>query len=309
MKIYRNFVAAMILIASTVTAHAWPTKPITIVVPFPPGGLADQLVRNIVPDIESRAGTTVVVKNVPGANHIVALGQVSKETADDHTFTVVDAGLASGGYWTKPELVSQFRMINVIGSVPFIFSSGANSSLDALASQTKLKQSITVATTGHDSAQFLWIAALQNTLPMTPIYYKGGNPAMTDLAGGHVDAAVMSLTLTQQFVATGKIKPLVVSTTKRHALLPDVPTFREIGWKGDPGSIWYGFMVSADTNKTSVERFNQIIEASINESARLRKLEDQGFNFDLITGDKSQSFFSNEIKKYGNIREKLAIKP
>jgi tripartite-type tricarboxylate transporter receptor subunit TctC len=309
MKTFRNFVAAVILISLTATAHTWPTKPITIVVPFPPGGLADQLVRNLIPDIENRSGTTVIVKNVPGANHIVALGQVSKETADNHTFIVVDAGLAAGGYWSKPELVSQFRMINVIGSVPFVFSSGINSSLDMLASQTKSKQSVTVATTGHDSAQFLWIASLQNTLPMTPVYYKGGNPAMTDLAGGHVDTAVMSLTLTHQFASTGKIKPLAVSTIKRHNLLPNVPTFREIGWKGDPGSLWYGFMVPAGVSKVSVEKFNQIIETSIQDSVRLRRLEDQGFEFDLITGDKSQSFFTNEIKKYDKIREKLSINP
>jgi tripartite-type tricarboxylate transporter receptor subunit TctC len=285
-------------------ALAWPDRPITLVVPFPPGGLIEQLARTIAPGLEQHLKTQVVIKNQAGGNHIVALSSTFNNV-NDHTFVLADSGLASGGYWINPELVNQFKMINIIGSVPVVFSGGGSANLENFKHQTKQAKTINVASTGADSAQYMWLVGLENLPPMNPIYYKGGNPAMFDLAGGHVEYAVMSLTLTHQFAQTGKVTPLVISSKQRHRLMPNVPTYQEIGWKGGPGNYWYGFLTLNGTNAQAISKFNQALEKVLRDSSGIKKLEDTGMVFDLTTGDSAQVFFKDEIQKYQIIRSKL----
>jgi tripartite-type tricarboxylate transporter receptor subunit TctC len=165
-----------------------------------------------------------------------------------------------------------------------------------------------VASTGADSAQYLWIAGLDSKLDMNPIYYKGGSPAMTDLAAGHVEYAVMSLTLTHQFANKGMVTPLVISATKRHPLMPNVPTYRELGWKGEPGNFWYGFMALRETDQKDIAKFNQAVADVVRTNRNIKNMEDQGLVFDMITGDSANDFFDREIQKYKSVRERVLRK-
>lgn len=285
-------------------AMAWPTKPITMVVPHTPGGVADQIARGIAPELEKHFKVPVLVKNQPGANHIVALNSVLTKESHDHTFVMAEGGLAAGGYWINPDLVNNFQMISLLGSMPMVFSGTQNASLDSLNQHIRNKQPLTVATTGTDSYQYLWLRSLQRTPDMIPVVYRGGHPAMTDLAGGHVDYAVMSLGLTSQFAQTGKITPLLISSKTRHKMLPDTPTYREFGWQGDPGEFWFGVMATKNLSSQTVLMFNQALETAIQRGA-LSQLENHGMVLDLKSAESAQQFYLAELDRFAKIRNQV----
>jgi tripartite-type tricarboxylate transporter receptor subunit TctC len=303
MKLFRKLIIIFLLVPGV--ALAWPTKPINIVVPFSPGGLTDQIMRKIGPELEKQFKVPVIISNRPGGNHMVALNAVFAHDYNDHTFVIADGGLAAGGYWINPALVNNFQMISVLGSAPLVFSGGTNANLDLLRQQIQSKKSVTVASTGFDSMQYLWLASLSNTPDMVSVYYKGGSPAMSDLAGGHVDYAIMSLSLTQQFALTGKVVPLLISTNQRHPLFPEIPTYQEFGWQGQPGEYWVGILSPKNINQATVEKFNHALNKII-QSAAVEQLEGTGMIFNLRSGQDAQQFYLSELNRFQQIRHRVA---
>jgi tripartite-type tricarboxylate transporter receptor subunit TctC len=139
---------------------------------------------------------------------------------------------------------------------------------------------------------------------MIPVYYKGGHPAMSDLAGGHVDYAIMSLALTQQFAQTGRVIPLLISSAKRHPLFPDLPTFREFGWQGDPGEYWIGILSPKISEISKVQQFTTAIDLVL-QKGHMKQLESTGMIFDSKSGSLAQQFFQDELNRFQRIRHKV----
>lgn len=283
-------------------AMAWPNKAITIIVPLPPGGIADQIARPIASDLEKKLNVAVIVKNIPGGNHAVAFNSVNS-SPDDHTFIMIETGYVSGP--TPIEQTKNFIPQIIVGGVPIMLSSNNNVPSDHLQKAIKENKDIVVGNTGADLPHFLWIAGLTSGPKLLPIFYKGGQQTMMDLAGGHIDYAVMSMTLTMQFAEAGRIKPLAIAMKSRHPLIPHIPTYEEIGLKGDPGQVWWGFVAHEKMSEENSALFVQSVKDSLQNNPSIEKLVNTGLVISGLSGLAAQKFLEQEKEKFKKIKQRM----
>lgn len=299
-----NFLKKMLLLllVAPALAWAWPTKDITIIVPWPAGGIGDQLARPLAADLQKQFNTPVTVKNITGGNHAIALNSVIN-TGDDHTFVMIDTGYASSLASTHPDLVEKFRPALIIGGVPIMLSGSKNVSVQHVQQAMTNGKSIMVGNTGADLPHYLWIKGLTKRPPVEPVFYKGGTPTMVDLAGGHIDYAVMSMTLTMQWAENGKIKPLAIASRQRHPNAPNVPTYEEIGLQGDPADIWFGLVTHRQTPEQAVAAFNRSAIEILRTNASIQRLSTLGLVIAPQTDKMAEKFYEDEVKKFQRIKQ------
>ena len=298
MNFFKRFFLFVLMMPTMVLA--WPIKPITIVVPLPPGGIADQIARPIANDMEKKFGVPVIVKNVPGGNHVVALKHVN-ESSDDHTFVLIETGYVSGAI--PVELSNNFSANLIVGGVPVMLSSANHLPKDHLQMSIANKRAIIIGNTGTDLPHYLWIAGLTTRPNLIPISYKGGQPAMMDLAGGHIEYAVMSMTLTMQFIETGKIRALAIASKKRHPLIPHIPTYEEVGLRGEPGEVWWGFVSHTRVSKEAADIFAQAATDSLKNNPSIQKLIGTGLVISGFTDTAAKKFLDQEAIKFKKVKQ------
>jgi len=291
----------MIMLVIPTVGWAWPTKDITIIVPWPPGGMGDQIARPLAADLQKQFNKPVIVKHVTGGNHAVALNSVIN-TQDDHTFVMIDTGYTSSLVSTHPDLVEKFRPTLIVGGVPIMLSGSKNVSVQHLQQAMRNGQSIMVGNTGADLPHYLWIKGLTKRPPIESVSYKGGTPAMVDLAGGHIDYAVMSMTLTMQHAENGKIKPLAIASHQRHPAAPDVPTYEEIGLQGAPGEIWWGIVSHRQTSNEAIAIFGRTAAEILKTNSSIQRLSTQGLTIAPQADKLAEKFIQDEVEKFRRIK-------
>ena len=219
-------------------AGAWPTKPITLVVTYPPGGGADAMARLLAPRMGEALGQSVVVENRPGAGGQIGASAVAKASPDGHTL-MLDASSFAVNPALYPKLpydsAKAFRAIGVVALFPNVvlvnpqFKARNVSELVAVAKSGK--DAVAYASSGNGSAQHLAGALFESAtkVEMVHVPYKGGGPALNDVIGGQVPLFFGNLASTLQHVQSGRLRALAVTTDKRVSMLPDVPTLAEAG--------------------------------------------------------------------------------
>jgi tripartite-type tricarboxylate transporter receptor subunit TctC len=246
-------------------AQAWPSKPITLIVPFPAGGTTDVLARALGDKLAQSLGQPVIVESKPGAGATLGADYVAKSKPDGYTLLVgaVHHTIASSVYKKLPyDLQRDFAPITTIALVPNVLTVNAATPAKNLAELVALAKakpgSMTYGSNGNGTAQHLIGTQFQNMTgtEIVHIPYKGSGPLATDLLGGQISMSFDTITPVLQHIKGGKLRALAVTTAKRSSALPDVPTLDEAGLKGFDIGTWFGVLAPIATPKDVVARLN-----------------------------------------------------
>ncbi len=287
MKSHHNFarraaqalVLTLALCGTAAMAQAWPAKPVTLVVPFPPGGTTDVLARALAEKLGPALGQTVIVESKPGAGATLGADYVAKSKPDGYTLLVgaVHHTIASSVYKKLPyDFQKDFAPITEIAMVPNVLVINASTPAHNVADLIKLAKAqagkLNYGSNGNGTAQHLIGTQFQNATGTEIIHipYKGSGPLATDLLGGQISMSFDTVTPVLQHIKSGKLRALAVTTGKRSSALPDVPTLDEAGLKGFNIGTWFGVLAPVATPRDIVARLNTEMVKVI-QSADFRK--------------------------------------
>jgi len=253
------------LAGASAMAQAWPSKPISLIVPFPPGGTTDVLARALGEKLSQALGQPIIVETKPGAGATLGADYVAKSKADGYTLLVgaVHHTIATSVYKKLPyDFQKDFAPITTVALVPNVLVVNASTPVKNVAELVALAKAqtgkLTYGSNGNGTAQHLIGTQFQNltATEIVHIPYKGSGPLATDLLGGQITMSFDTVTPVLQHIKGGKLRPLAVTTAKRSSALPDVPTLDEAGLKGFNIGTWFGILAPAATPKDIVARLN-----------------------------------------------------
>ena len=266
-------------------AQAFPTKPISLVVPFPPGGTTDVLARALAERLGPVLGQPVIVENKPGAGATIGADHVVKAKADGHVLLVgaVHHTIASSVFKKLPyDFQKDLAPITTIAMVPNVLVVNANTpakNVNELVALLKAKpDQASYGSNGNGTAQHLIGTQFQGMTgtKVTHIPYKGSGPLATDLLGGQILMSFDTITPVLPHIKAGKLRPLAVTTDTRSAALPDVPTLAEAGLAGFNIGTWFGVLAPAATPRDVVARLNAEMVKIIKSPEFVKRMDDIG---------------------------------
>ena len=276
----RLLLAVLILAASLAAqAQSWPSKPIRLVVPYPPGGSTDVTARTLAERVSSALGQPVLVENRAGAGGNIGIESVARSDADGYTVLVAPDFIASAPHVYKLNYDPMRQLVPVIQltSQPVVLavhpSLGVGTVAELVAAARK-KPGLAYATSGAGSQQHMaaeWFAKLAG-IQLTHIPYKGGGQAIADFIGGQVPIASLGSTPVIPHHKSGKVKILAQTTKSRAPSLPDVPTYEEAGFRGLVIDQWLGVFVPARTDAQIVRRLAAEFDKALAEPAVRERL-------------------------------------
>ena len=259
--------AAAVLHPSRVHAQApaqlpaWPTKAVRYIVPFAAGGLTDVMARVMAQRLAEPLGQPVIVENRPGANANIGAELVARAAPDGHTWLAVTLAHAVNQslFPGLPySLEKQLAPVAHLATSPLALVVPAGAQATSLAQFLELARArrLSAGSSGNGTPPHLGLELLAGStgIAVTHVPYKGGAPSLNDLMGGQIDFIVSNLPECVGFVKAGRLRALAVTSQQRHALLPEVPTFAELGLAGMAFENWTGLMVPAGTPQAIVER-------------------------------------------------------
>ena len=259
-------VAAPALLAPPAFAQPWPTKPVTLVVPFPAGGTTDVLARALAEKLQQSLGQPVIVESRPGAGATLGADYVAKAKPDGYTLLIgaVHHTIASSVYKKLPyDFQKDFVPITGLALVPnvLVVNAGATPAKSVAELVAALKAhpgQWSYGSNGNGTAQHLIGTQYQNATGTTLLHvpYKGSGPLATDLLGAQIQMSFDTITPVLPHIKAGKLRALAVTTARRSSALPDVPTLEEAGLKGFDIGTWFGVLAPAATPRDIVARLN-----------------------------------------------------
>jgi tripartite-type tricarboxylate transporter receptor subunit TctC len=265
----RHLIQALALAATMASggamAQAWPSKPISLIVPFPAGGTTDVLARALAEKLQQTLGQPVIVESKPGAGATLGADYVVKSKPDGSTLLVgaVHHTIASSVYKKLPyDFQKDLAPITTIALVPNVLVVNAATPVKNVAELVTLLKSQpgkhNYGSNGNGTAQHLIGTQFENMTgtEFSHIPYKGSGPLATDLLGGQITMSFDTVTPVLPHIKAGTLRPLAVTTAKRSSALPDVPTLEEAGLKGFNIGTWFGVLAPAATPKDIVARLN-----------------------------------------------------
>ena len=296
-------------------AQAYPDKPIRFLVPYPPGGGTDVIARIVQQKFSTLLGQQVVIENKGGAGGSVGSEVVAKSPADGYTvlFTLSSHTINPAIFKKLSfDTLKDFEPVGIVASLPQILVAHPQFPANTLAEMTaiaKSKPGLAFASVGNGSPGHLAGAmqALRTQTQMTHIPYKGGGPAMTDVMGGQVPTLWVSIPAAAQFVKTGKVKALAVSTVKRSAAFPTVPTVQEAGIPDFEVDSWYAMFVPAKTPRAVIDRLNKALNEVVADPEIKEKLLAQGAEGVGGTPEKLGQTVAAELPKWAKLAKDANI--
>ncbi len=315
---------AFLLVAWTsiqaLAADAYPTKPITMIVAFPPGGASDVIGRAVAQKLSERLGQQVIVENRAGAGGNMGAKQASLAKNDGYTILMGAITAHSIAQTLTPEtanyrLDKDFAPISMLGSVPLYLV--VNTKLPAknlkefigLARQKPGQISVSsagIGTTQHLAAELFMI--MTNT-QMLHVPYKGSGPAITDLIGGQINATFETGPAAMSFIKSGQLRALAIAAGSRSALLPNLPTATEAGLDGYEVSGTYGLLAPAGTPQAVVDRLNAETKTILEQPDLRERLAEQGVIPTYTTPEQASAHIRNEVAKWAKVIKAGNVKP
>jgi tripartite-type tricarboxylate transporter receptor subunit TctC len=299
--------------AAGVHAQAWPSKPVTLLVPFPPGGSTDMIARTLGPKLQEMLGGTFIVDNKAGAGGTVGAAAAKRAAPDGYTIFVSSLGpFVIGPHLIKGvayDPLKDFDYITVAVQAPNVLAVPASSPHKSLADVLAFhkanpgKMSFASAgngTSDHLTAELFWQQTGTNGLH---IPYKGGAPAMSDLLGGQVDATFMNINTGIANIKAGKLRALAITSSKRSPLLPDVPTMEESGVKGVTVYSWQAFAAPKGLPADIKGKLHEALVAGLNDPQIKPKLLELGFEIVGNTPEQFTAFQASEFARWKKVIE------
>ncbi|MDH6595173.1 tripartite-type tricarboxylate transporter receptor subunit TctC [Variovorax sp. TBS-050B] len=306
----------MLAASGVQAADAWPTKPVRIVVPYPPGGSSDIIARSISQQLSTALGQPVIVENRPGANGNLGADYVAKSQPDGYTLLLCDVGALaiSPSVYTKLAFdpSKDLRGVTMLAYSPHLLvvhpSVQANN-LKELVALSK-KSDINFAVTATGSAPHLAGVALERASGARWQYvpYKGGVQAVQDTVAGQTQILMNGMLATLPHVQSGKLKVLGVSKGTRMPLIGDVPTIAEQGVPGFESGTWQGVRVARGTPDAIVQRLNKELIAVIRSAEIRSRLAGQGAEVVTMAPAEEEQFFGKERARWAKVVADAGIK-
>jgi tripartite-type tricarboxylate transporter receptor subunit TctC len=298
-------------------AQAWPGKPVTLVVPFPPGGSSDAVARALGPKLQERFGQTFLVDNRAGATGTIGATQVKRAAPDGYTFLVTSLGpLVIAPHLLKAvqyDANKDFDYLTVAVQAPNVLvvppSSAHKSVADVIAFEKANPDKMSFASSGngssdHLTAELFW---LQTNTSGLHIPYKGGGPAISDLLGGQVDAGFMNINSVLQHILAGKLKALAITSEKRSPLLPNVPTLAESGVKGADVQSWQAVLAPKGLPADVRTKMHDALVAALADPKLRQQFSALGFEIVANTPEQFAAFQQRENARWKQLIETRKI--
>ncbi|MBX3645257.1 MAG: tripartite tricarboxylate transporter substrate binding protein [Rubrivivax sp.] len=307
---------AALCLAPAALAQAWPSKPVHIIVPYPPGGSSDIIARAISKPLQDALKQPVIVENKPGANGNTGTDFVAKSAPDGYTLVLCDVGalaITASVYSKLPfEPSKDLRGVTMLAYSPHLLVVHPSVPANNLAELVALsqKQSLNFAVTAIGSAPHVAGVAVEKATGSKWQYipYKGGSQAIGDTVAGQTQVLMNGMLATLPFVESGKLKVIGVSKARRVSLLPNVPTIAEQGVKGFESGTWQGVLVPAGTPKAVVDKLNAELIAVIRSPEVRERLVSQGAEVVTMTPGEFTQFFERERKNWATVVAQGGVK-
>jgi tripartite-type tricarboxylate transporter receptor subunit TctC len=298
-------------VATPAAAADYPSRPVTLIVAFTPGGPSDVLARIIGRQMEKVLGQPFVIDNRPGGAGNIAAETVAHSAPDGYTLLMGNNGLLATNQSLFKKLnfdgARDFAPISLIGSQPNVlvvnpkFPAATMVELIAYAKANPGKlnyASSGFGTAAHLSAELFKSAA---GVDLVPVSYKGAAPALQDLIAGHVQVMFATSASVVGFLKAGTLRPLAVTTIKRFSLMPELPTVAELGLPGFDATTWHGLVAPAGTPHDVIDALNRATVQTLKDADTLRQLHDIGVEVAGSTPDEFAAYIKSEIPKWAAV--------
>lgn len=296
--------------AQAASAQSYPGKPIRAVIPFPPGGAADALLRPLAPKLGDLLGQQVVIDPRPGANGNIAAEIVAHAPPDGYTLLFGNSSLPISVtlYDKLPyDVTKDFTPISLAALTPSVLvvhpSLPVRSVKDLLALAKKQPGKLNYASGGVGNTMHL-AAALLDTMAgirMTHVPYKGAGPAIVDVLAGQCDLVFVNIAPVLSYIRAGRVVAIAVTSTKRSTVLPDVPTVAESGMPGYESATWYGFLGPAGLPKDVVAKLNSAIVAAVGTKDMRDRYVSLGAEPETSTPEQFAAHVRNDITSWAKV--------
>jgi tripartite-type tricarboxylate transporter receptor subunit TctC len=311
---------AVVVGAISAGAQTYPSKSITIIVPFAAGGPSDALARIMGERMKSSLGQSILVENVTGAAGSIAVGRAVKSPPDGYTVSFGHLGthVANGAIYSLPyDLLADLDPVVMLPSNPMVVVSRptipAKNLKDLIAWLKASQGKATAGTAGAGSGAHIAGAYLSNLtgLRLQFVPYRGTAPALNDLVGGQIDIIVDQASNSMQQIRSGRIRAYAITDTKRLKAAPDIPTAEEAGLAGFHMTLWNGLWVPKGTPKDVIARLNAAAVEAMADPAVQKRLSDLGLEVparDQLTPQALAAWHKAEVNKWWPIIKKAGIK-
>lgn len=272
---FARWMISAFLAVATLRAHAWPDRPVRIIVGFSAGGVADLAARVLAEQLQRKYGQAVTVENKAGAGGRLATDAVAKAVSDGYTLGLLVGGdtvVAASDPNLPYHLLKDFQFVSTLSVYPFVLAAGPESKTPSIARLLETARrspgSVSYATPGRGTTQHLAgeLIASVGKVDLTDVPYRGAAAAMTDVLGSRVDFTITTLNLVRADLQSGKLKALGVTSRERLATLPDVPSLAEV-MPGYEVTTWMGIAAPARTPQAIVDQLNRDVREVMSQPA------------------------------------------
>jgi len=309
---------ALSLAAPITAAQAWPTKPVRVLVPYPPGGIGDTATRAVTTRLATQLGQPFVVENVPGGNQIIATQTAATAAPDGHTLLLVSPTSLVLNPLTRKSLpydADKLALVTRTFSSPFFLitepklPAGTVAELIGLAKAKP--RALAYGSLGDGSSAHLAAELFARTagIEMTHVPYKGTAQSNVDLMNGTLQLIFFPGAGSIPLIKDGRLKALAVTGTKRSPALPQVPTMAEAGVRGYDVESWWGFAAPEGTPRAVLDRIAAAVAQAAADPALAAQFRAQAVEFQAETPEQFQAFYQAEKRKWGSLVQALDIKP
>ncbi len=307
----------MLALTTAAAAQDYPTKPVRVVVPFPPGAINDTVGRILATQLTERLGKQFIVENRAGAGGIVAGELVANAPKDGHTLMIVSLAITVLPWMhTLPyDTVKSFAPIAIVATAPNVIAVNpelpAKSVAELIALAKARPGKLQYASSGVGTFLHLGPELFKSMAGVDILHvpFRGAGPAMIDVIGGHTHMAFASVPSTIAHLRSGKLRALGVGALQRNALLPDVPTVSESGLPGYAAANWIGIVATAGTPDAIVAKLHREISA-IQDSPEVQKqFDNEGAEAVRMSSAEFRDFIVTEMAKWGRVVKEAGIKP
>ena len=305
--------------ASTALAEPYPARPIRMIVTFPPGGSTDVIARAIQPSVEKRLGQPLIIENRPGGGGNIGVDAVAKAAPDGYTIGLAAAGAltitVSLNEKTSYDPLKDLTAITKIGESPFILAAHpsfpGNSTADVVAlAKATTPDGLNIGHGGNGTAMHLTAELFSHMagVKLTLVPYRGTGPVVSDLVAGHVPLGIVDAPSALALIRAGQIKAIAVTSLRRTAQLPDVPTLAEADLPGYESIGWYGIIAPAGVPAEIVARLNAAFVATLQEGEIAQRIRAVGSDPAPTTPAEFAAYISREIAKWSAVIERSGVR-
>jgi tripartite-type tricarboxylate transporter receptor subunit TctC len=310
---------ALLLAPGIVAAQAWPAKPLRYIVPFPPGGGADLVARAVAQKLTEQGGMSVVVENRPGAGTIVGAEAAARSAPDGYTLFMGSNTTNAINPNLHPKLpydtLKDFAPVSRLSAFPNILvvhpSMPVKSVKELIALGKARPGQLNYGSSGTGTPAQLAGVMFGDAagVKMVHVPYKGSAPALSALIGGETQLMFASLGSSLNFIKGGRLRPLAVTSAKRSAAIPEMPTIEESGFPGFEAITWHGMMVPAGTPAPIVQRLNAEVVKILRQAEFVAWLLSQGADATPSTPEEFTAFLKTELALYARLVKQSGMKP